>query len=211
MGSAQLALAESNACAGQTEPGTRHAISEQCPLRRVDDPPTNGSGNIVNLQQASDRPLSFRRQNSLPNVFFEEQGRIGPWLAQPPPLCFSPNCTDPAGNRANQGTEAQSSVSGPALEESALVRVAVSAAHCSPVAHCPETRPLSGEWNDLAPPARIMGAKSLASQWEPSDLPESVLNTISQARAQSTRCLYALKWSIFSAWCTTYGAVLCDI
>ncbi len=28
-----------------------------------------------------------------------------------------------------------------------------------------------------------MGAISLASRWEPSDLPESVLNTISQARA----------------------------
>ncbi len=44
--SAQLALAESNACAGQTEPGSRHAILEQCPLRRVDAPLTNGSGNI---------------------------------------------------------------------------------------------------------------------------------------------------------------------
>ncbi len=33
VGSAQLALAESNACARQTEPGSRHAISEQCPVR----------------------------------------------------------------------------------------------------------------------------------------------------------------------------------
>ncbi len=40
-----------------------------------------------------------------------------------------------------------------------------------------------------------------------------MLNTISQARAQSTRCLYALKWSVFSAWCTTHGTdpVVCDI
>ncbi len=32
-------------------------------------------------------------------------------------------------------------------------------------------------------------------------------------QAQSTRCLYALKLSVFSAWCTTHGAdpVLCDI
>ncbi len=35
---------------GQTEPGSRHAILEQCPLRRVDTPPTNGSGNMGNLQ-----------------------------------------------------------------------------------------------------------------------------------------------------------------
>ncbi len=87
----------------------------------------------------------------------------------------------------NQGTEAQSAVSGPALEEPALVHGAVSAAHCSPVAHSPETRPpLSGEWNDLAPPTRYMAATSLASRWEPSVLHENVLNTISQARAPST-------------------------
>ncbi len=114
----------------------------------------------------------------------------------------------------NQGTEAQSSLSGPALEEPALVGRAVSAAHCSPVAHSPETRPpLSGERMDLAPPAQTMGATSLVSQWEPSDLPESVLNTIYQARAASTRHFYALKLSVFSARCTTRGTdpFLCDI
>ncbi len=75
-----------------------------------------------------------------------------------------PDCPDPAGNQANPGTEAQSSVSGPALAEPALVRGSVSAAHCSPVAHSPETRPrLSGERNDLAPPARTLGVTSLAS------------------------------------------------
>ncbi len=67
--------------------------------------------------------------------------------------------------------------------------------------------------NDLAPPARSVGATSLASQWEPSVLPENVLNTISQVKAPSTRCLYALKWSVFSTWCTSRGAdpEVCDI
>ncbi len=130
------------------------------------------------------------------NVLFEGQGCFGSQLAQPSPLCFSPDRPDPAGNQANQETEAHSSVSGLALEEPALVHRAVSATHCSPMAHSPETRsPLSGEQNDLAPPARIMGATSLASRWEPLDIPESVLNTISQARAPSMRRLYALKWS----------------
>ncbi len=40
-----------------------------------------------------------------------------------------------------------------------------------------------------------------------------MLNIISQAKALSMRRLYALKWSVFSAWCTTRGAdpVLYDI
>ncbi len=65
----------------------------------------------------------------------------------------------------------------------------------------------------LAHPIQHKGATSLASRWEPSDLPESVLNTISQARAPSLRRLYVLKWTVFSAWCTTRGAdpVVCDI
>ncbi len=157
VGSTQLVLTESNTRAGQTEPGSRHAISEQCPLRWVDAPPTNGSGNLGNLRQARGWPLRLKR-HALPNLFFEGQGCIGPWLAQPPPLYFSPDHPDPAGNQANQGTEAQTSVSCPALEEPALVREAVSAAHFSPMAHSP---PLSGEQNDLAPPARIMGATAL--------------------------------------------------
>ncbi len=69
--------------------------------------------------------------------------------------------------------------------------------------------PLSGERNDLMP--RAVDSTFLASRWEPLVLPESVLNTISQARVTSTRRLYALKWSVFSAWCTTCGVdtVLC--
>ncbi len=90
VGSAQLALTESSARAGQAEPGSRHAIMEQCPLRWVDAPPTNGSGNMGNLRQARGRPLCLRRQHSRPNLFFKGQGCVGPWLAQPPRLWFYP-------------------------------------------------------------------------------------------------------------------------
>ncbi len=44
-------------------------------LTRVDTPLTNGSGNMGNLRQARGWPLCLRRQHSLPNLFFEGQGR----------------------------------------------------------------------------------------------------------------------------------------
>ncbi len=93
--------------------------------------------------------------NSYCQTYFSKESR---------PLRFSPDHSDPTGNQANQGTEAQSSVIFPALEEPALVRRAVSAALCTPLAHPPETgSPLSGEQNNLAPPVRAMGTTSLAS------------------------------------------------
>ncbi len=142
-------------------------------------------------------------QLSLPNLFFEEQGCVVPRMAQPPPVCFSPDRSDPSGNQASQGAQAQIASGGPALEEPSLDLRAISAANSSSVAHSPEAGPpLSGEQNDLAPPARAVGPASLASRWESIDLPEKVLNTISQARAPSTRRLYALNplWHGVAIW-----------
>ncbi|KAL0204017.1 hypothetical protein M9458_002035, partial [Cirrhinus mrigala] len=65
----------------------------------------------------------------------------------------------------------------------------------------------------MPPPAQAVGPAPLASGRESMNLSESVLNTISEARAPSTRRLYALKWSVFSAWCSTRSEepVSCDI
>ncbi len=59
--------------------------------------------------------------------------------------------------------------------------------------------------NNMAPSTRAVGSPPLAAQREPTGLPERVLNTISEARALSTRHLYALKWSVFSTWCLNHG------
>ncbi len=55
----------------------------------------------------------------------------------------------------------------------------------------------SGKMNACA----VMGPACVATQREPFDLPEYVLITTGEARALSIRRLYALKWSVFSAWC----------
>uniref|UniRef100_A0A671N354 XK-related protein n=1 Tax=Sinocyclocheilus anshuiensis TaxID=1608454 RepID=A0A671N354_9TELE len=78
MGSAQLALTESSAYTGQTEPRSRHAVSEQRPLGGEDAPPSNGSENLGDLRQGRGRPLRLRRQLSLPNLLFEGQECFDP-------------------------------------------------------------------------------------------------------------------------------------
>ncbi len=206
MGSAQPALAEGSTPAGQTEPRSGYVISEQCPLRGVDAPSAGGSEDLEDLWQGRSRPFRLQRQLSLPNLLFEGQGRVGPRLAQPPPLCIPPDCPASTGRQACQGTGSQGAIGGPLVEEPTLVVRADSATDSSPLARAPETgSPLSGERNNMAPPARAVGSLHLAAQREPTGLPERVLNTISEARAPSTRRLYALKWSVFSSWCLNRG------
>ncbi len=78
----------------------------------------------------------------------------------------------------------------------------IPAAESNPVADPLETGPpLSSKRHDMASKARVMGPACVAARREPFDLPERVLNTTAEARAPSTRRLYALKWSIFLAWC----------
>ncbi len=206
MGSAQPALAEGSTPAGQTEPMSGYVISEQCPLRGVDAPSAGGSEDLEDLWQGKSRPFRLQRQLSLPNLLFEGQGRVGPRLAQPPPLCIPPDRPASTGRQACQGTGSQGAIGGPLVEEPTLVVRADSATDSSPLARAPETgSPLSGERNNMAPSTRAVGSLHLAAQREPTGLPERVLNTISEARAPSTRRLYALKWSVFSTWCLNRG------
>ncbi len=60
--------------------------------------------------------------------------------------------------------------------------------------------PLSSEWHDMESTAWVMGPACVTARREPFVLPECVLNTMTEARAPSTRCLCALKWAIFSTW-----------
>ncbi|KAL0183542.1 hypothetical protein M9458_019238, partial [Cirrhinus mrigala] len=213
LGSAQPVFTEGNARTRQTEPGCGYAITKHRPLWGVDASSTDGPEDLGGLWQGGGRPLRLRRQLSLPNILFEGQGRVDPRLAQPPPLCFSPDILDSSSTQASQGTETQA-FGGPSLEKPALVLRAVPAARSSPLAHSPETRPpLSSKRDNMAPPAQAVGPAPLVSGWESMNLSESVLNTISQARAPSTRRLYTLKWSVFSAWCSTRGEdpASCDI
>ncbi len=300
MGSAQPALAEGSTPAGQTEPRSRYVISEQCPLRGVDAPSAGGSEDLEDLWQGRSRPFRLQRQLSLPNLLFEGQGRVGPRLAQPPPLCIPPDRPASTGRQAyqewasgmgfflpdligrhvlirsdnmsvvsyinhqggvsskrlfilaerllewaqlnlrslraahlsgrlNQGADMLSQSNVPSEEWMLHPQVvqkiwktlafgkaevdlfgqvvrADSATDSSPLARAPEMgSPLSGERNNMAPSTRAVGSLHLAAQWEPTGLPERVLNTISEARAPSTRRLHALKWSVFSTWYLNRG------
>ncbi|XDV46928.1 hypothetical protein PO909_016730 [Leuciscus waleckii] len=109
-------------------------------------------------------------------------------------------------DRTDQGRRMLSTAGGTVLGKPTLVpsRDAVSK-HC-PVASTSEERPpLSGPRLDLAFSPGIVVPSCLGHQRVHVGLPKGVLNTITQARAPSTRRLYSSKWSVFSGWCTARG------
>ncbi len=111
---------------------------------------------------------------------------------------------------ASQGTKEQADSNSPPLEEPTLGVGTIPAAKSSPVANPFETGPpLSSKRHDMASTAWDMGPACVAARREPFVLPKHVLNTMAEARAQSTRRLYGLKWSIFSAWCLRPGHLQC--
>lgn len=96
-----------------------------------------------------------------------------------------------------------SASSGPTLEEPILVPGADTATRNSSMTDSSENGPLlTGQRDALASPFRPVSPPCLVHQWLTDNLPEVVLNTITEARASSTRRLYALKWSVFSSWCS---------
>ncbi len=72
--------------------------------------------------------------------------------------------------------------------------------------------PLSAAWHHMAPASRSVEPPCVAPGRDAADLsglPPAVVETITQARALSTRQTYALKWSLFTN-CSRTGVLLAE-
>ncbi len=70
-----------------------------------------------------------------------------------------------------------------------------------------EGPPLSRARHHMAPASRSVEPPCVAPGQDAADLsglPPAVVETITQARAPSTRQTYALKWSLFANWCSSH-------
>ncbi|KAI2648012.1 50S ribosomal protein L2, chloroplastic [Labeo rohita] len=64
-----------------------------------------------------------------------------------------------------------------------------------------------GDGHNLAPASRPLEPPCVASGRDSADLtglPQAVVNSITQARAPSTRQAYVLKWGLFADWCSSH-------
>ncbi|KAI2661194.1 hypothetical protein H4Q32_006732 [Labeo rohita] len=213
----QTQVSSGHSHCGRSQPCGRFSVTASFARRRVEAPPPGGPADLGSIRPGTSRSLCLTGIHPLPVVVRAIRGsprdrRTGTQLAkEPAQVCVSPSephRTDPVQSQGGQGTD---SLGGSFLAPQNLV-LRPGAPGISPsLAHSPEEGPpLSGEGHNLAPAPRSLEPPSMVpgrDQEDFRDLSPSVVNTLLQARAPSTRRLYDLKWRIFVNWCSSRGEV----
>ncbi|XP_073781587.1 uncharacterized protein [Danio rerio] len=197
----------------------RHAQScSRCALTtavtpwRMETPPRVCSADMGAIRGGPDRSVCFPRERSLPVVFFPDRGLsrhgcTGPQLASGhAQVCVSPSEPARAVSVQGQGGRGTGSASCAPLAQPDLDIRALTPRDGPPLADPFERGPtLSGTGHHLAPSPRSLEPPHVVPRREEDlgNLPTAVVNTITQARAPSTRRAYALKWSLFTEWCVS--------
>ncbi len=180
--------------------------------QRMATPSRDDLVDLESIQGRSGRPVCFPRVLPLPALFSltegPRHGRTGTQLASGfTQVCVSPS--EPACTDTVQGQEGQGAgPAGHAVQAHPDLVSRTHSPHDSPsLAHSSEEGPpFSGAWHHLAPASRSVEPSCVAPGWDTADLsglPQTVVETITQARAPSTRQAYALKWSLFANWCSS--------
>ncbi len=173
-----------------------------------DDP-----ADLESIRVSSGEPVCFPRVLPPPAIFFPDQGpprqgRTGTQLASG----FTQVCVSPSEPTHTDTVQAQGGRgAGPACYAALAHPDLVSRTHfprdSTSLAHSSEKGPpLSEARHHMAPVSRSVEPPCVAPGWDVADLsglPPAVEETITQARALSTRQTYALKWSLFANWCSS--------
>ncbi len=134
------------------------------------------------------------------------QARTGPY--GPTQICVypsEPTCTDTVQSQGGRGA-------GPAscalLAQPDLVPRTDAPRNSIPLAHSSVERSTFSETgHSLAPASRSVEPPRVVPRWDAEvlgDLPQAVADTITSARAPSTRRADTLKWNLFVEWCSSY-------
>ncbi|KAI2663988.1 dTTP/UTP pyrophosphatase [Labeo rohita] len=137
-------------------------------------------------------------------------------MAELPTICVSSNPSAMGDVTQNLPVQAQSATCGTTVASQTMVSFVAETSDRQSVAASPQKGPpLPAGGQHLAPGPSSSAALGLAiginSPLEHCD--PAVIHTISNARASSTRQIYASRWKLFSAWCEEHALnpATCDI
>ncbi len=205
-------VASRRSCPRRAQSCSRRALTSARPSGRMATPPRGTPADLEMLRGRSGRPVCLPGHVSMPVVFLPVRGdprygcagmQLASGLTQ---ICVSPSepsRTDPV---QGQGGRGASPPGGALLAQSDLVprtdapRDSPSLANSSEEGSTFSERghPLAPAPRLVEPPRMVLGRDAEVL----SGLPPAVVNTITSARALSTRQAYRLKWNLFVNWCS---------
>ncbi len=160
------------------------------------------------------RPVRVPRDVALPVVLLPDRrntrhGRTGTQLAAgPSQICISPSEPSRTDTVQGQGGRGADPARGTILAYQDLVPRADAPRDSPSLADSSEEVSTDSETGHLmAPASRSLETSCLVPRWDAEvlgDLPQEVVDTITSARAPSTRHAYALKWNLFVEWCSSH-------
>ncbi len=198
---------------GLAQPDSRRAVTS-CAPRRMETPSPDGPADLATFWTRTGRPVRVPRDVALPVVLLPDRwntrhGRTGTQLAAgPSQICISPS--EPSRTDTVQGQRGRGAdpARGTILAYQDLVPRADAPRDSPSLADSSEEGSTDSETGHLmAPASRPLETSCLVPRRDAevlSDLPQEVVDTITSARAPSTRHAYALKWNLFVEWCSSH-------
>ncbi len=205
-------VASRRSCPRQAQSCSRRALTSARPSGRMATPPRGTPADLETLRGRSGRPVCLPGHVPLPVVFLPVRGdpryrctgmQLASGLTQ---ICVSPSepsRTDPVQGQGGRGA----SPLGCALLAQSDVVPRTDAPRDSPslANSSEEGSTFSERGHPLAPAPRLVESPRMVLGRDAevlSGLPPAVVNTITSARALSTRQAYRLKWNLFVDWCS---------
>ncbi len=198
---------------GLAQPDSRRAVTS-CAPRRMETPSPDGPADLATFWTHTGRPVRVPRDVALPVVLLPDRwntrhGRTGTQLAAgPSQICISPS--EPSRTDSVQGQRGRGAdpARGTILAYQDLVPRADAPRDSPSLADSSEEGSTDSETGHLmAPASRPLETSCLVPRRDAEvlgDLPQEVVDTITSARAPSTRHAYALKWNLFVEWCSSH-------
>lgn len=191
--------------------------------RRMETSSRCSAGDLATIRKSRGGSFCFRDEHSLSSMVHKDRSVQPPGtgctvsrMAELPTICFSTYPSVMGDVTQDLPGQAQSVTRGTTMVSQAMVSlVAETFDRQSMEASPQEGPPLPVGGQCLAPGPSSSAALGLAIGLNPSleHCDPAVLHTISNARASSTRQIYASRWKLFSAWCGERGLdpATCDI
>ncbi len=205
-------VASRRSCPRRAQPCSRRALTSARPSGRMATPPRGTPADLETLRGCSGRPVCLPGHVSLPVVFLPVRGdpryrcagmQLASGLTQ---ICVSPSepsRTDPV---QGQGGRGASPLGGALLAQPDVVSRTDAPRDSPSLANSSEEgSTFSERGHPLAPAPRLVESPRMVLGRDAevlSGLPPAVVNTITSARALSTRQAYRLKWNLFVDWCS---------